>query len=388
MDPGNTIVSEKVLLSDIDLQIVSPSSTVYYGNNRPGDEVNNVEQVYIETPTLGDYTVTIRSKVFTETVSQPVSLIITSAGNVHNKVISVTSTTYASNEISCSTGQQMVTINLYDNGGNGWGSGNSFVIQDLSLTTTYYTGTMNGDVGKDSSKEESICLTEGTQYTAKLIQNGSNKKDMGVVIQQCGIYLSSNHLQNVIDLTTSSECNLCTNTQFSLQSTLYGPTHAIPYGWKQDSTYSLFQKIDVNTTNVIAIGTLTTGVISGRKFCLDPGTYYLEFDDVPANDDIYFMGTVGISTYRVEISNCGTATNLDDDYLDDDIFIYPRVQPGYGFEITVSSSSTCSLQVVDDSREPIAGGDDDAAISFTHLKKEDMVIGMLFGFITLLFILH
>jgi hypothetical protein len=388
MDPANTIVSDKLLLSDIDLRIISPSSTVSYGNNRPGDEVNNVEQVMISTPSTGTYSVVLRSKVFTEVVNQPVSLIITSGGTVSNKVISTTSSSYPKNEISCSSGQQMITLDLLDRGGNGWGSGNSFVIQDASESTTYHTFTMNGDVGKDSSQEQSVCLTEGVKYVAKFIQNGSNKKEMGVTIPQCSVYLSSDVTSQLLDLTTSSLCNPCPSSKFLLNTALYGPAEGIPYGWKDDSRYTLLQSLDVNTTVVITTGTLTTGVKSSRNYCLGSGVYYLEFDGVPDNDDIYVAGSVGVSSYRIEVSNCGAypGTIATDDMFDDDLFPFPRVQPGHGFKITIHTGLTCSLQYVDDSREPVFTDDDNAAVSFLHLTRGEMMIGFFLGILSLLLI--
>jgi hypothetical protein len=288
MDPVNTIISDKLLLSDIDLQIISPSATVFYGNNRPGDEVNNVEQVLIPSPVTGSYSVILRSKVFTEIVNQPVSLIITSGGGtVTNKVITTTSSSYSNNEISCTSNQQMITLELLDHGGNGWGSGNSFVIQDFATESiTYHTFTMNGDVGKDSYQEVSVCLTEGMKYVAKFIQNGSNKKEMSVTIPQCSVYLFGSDgddvTSQILDLTTSSVCNPCpSTTKYLLHTALYGPTEGIPYGWKSDSRYSLLQKIDANTSVVVTAGTLATGVKSSRDFCLASGVYYLEFDGVP-----------------------------------------------------------------------------------------------------------
>ena len=40
MDPVNHIISSRLLLHDIDLQVVAPSGEVFHGNNQPGDEVN------------------------------------------------------------------------------------------------------------------------------------------------------------------------------------------------------------------------------------------------------------------------------------------------------------------------------------------------------------
>jgi serine protease AprX len=42
MDPDNSIISEKMLLNDLNLRVLSPGGETLYGNNINGDEVNNV----------------------------------------------------------------------------------------------------------------------------------------------------------------------------------------------------------------------------------------------------------------------------------------------------------------------------------------------------------
>lgn len=42
MDPGNSIISEKLLLNNLDLMVVLPDGSIQYGNNLAGDETNNV----------------------------------------------------------------------------------------------------------------------------------------------------------------------------------------------------------------------------------------------------------------------------------------------------------------------------------------------------------
>ncbi len=62
--PGSTTAS-KALVNDLDLKVTAPSGTVYYGNdftnpyNSAYDRVNNVENVYINTPELGNYTIEV-----------------------------------------------------------------------------------------------------------------------------------------------------------------------------------------------------------------------------------------------------------------------------------------------------------------------------------------
>ncbi len=62
--PGSTSAS-KALVNDLDLVVTAPNGTVYYGNdftnpyNSTVDRTNNVENVFIDTPMVGSYTVQV-----------------------------------------------------------------------------------------------------------------------------------------------------------------------------------------------------------------------------------------------------------------------------------------------------------------------------------------
>lgn len=56
MDPDNSIISEKMLLNNLNLRIQTPSGETLYGNNRAGDEVNNVSLVWVELLLMLTYT--------------------------------------------------------------------------------------------------------------------------------------------------------------------------------------------------------------------------------------------------------------------------------------------------------------------------------------------
>jgi serine protease AprX len=47
MDPSNSVMSNKMLLNNIDLKVITPSGAVLHGNNVAGDEVNNVSRLII-----------------------------------------------------------------------------------------------------------------------------------------------------------------------------------------------------------------------------------------------------------------------------------------------------------------------------------------------------
>ena len=63
--PGSTTAT-KALVNDLDLKITSPSGVIYYGNdftspfNSTVDRLNNVENVFINAPEVGTYTVEVK----------------------------------------------------------------------------------------------------------------------------------------------------------------------------------------------------------------------------------------------------------------------------------------------------------------------------------------
>ena len=77
-DPPNVVFSSKALLHDLDLVVKTPSGRIVFGNNdyrldqHFRDELNNVEKVIIPIDYLeiGDYTVTVQSRLLTESPAQ------------------------------------------------------------------------------------------------------------------------------------------------------------------------------------------------------------------------------------------------------------------------------------------------------------------------------
>ncbi|KYH34434.1 serine protease AprX [Clostridium tepidiprofundi DSM 19306] len=63
--PGS-VTASKALVNDLDIKVISPSGTIYYGNDFTSpydsthDRLNNVENVYINNPETGNYTVEVR----------------------------------------------------------------------------------------------------------------------------------------------------------------------------------------------------------------------------------------------------------------------------------------------------------------------------------------
>jgi len=83
MDPPNSVYASKQLLNNIDLTVGSPSGGTYYGNgNSAGDSRNNAEMVFVASPQVGTYTVTVRPKLYGSGTNQKVSIVVSSIGSV------------------------------------------------------------------------------------------------------------------------------------------------------------------------------------------------------------------------------------------------------------------------------------------------------------------
>lgn len=87
-DPPNAVFASKSLLHDLDLVVTSPSGVVFFGNqilkdNKSiRDEYNNVERVKIVASAieLGAYSVSVQSKLLTETITQKFAIVISLDG--------------------------------------------------------------------------------------------------------------------------------------------------------------------------------------------------------------------------------------------------------------------------------------------------------------------
>lgn len=75
-DPPASLSAAAQLVNDLDLVVIGPDNTTYYGNNfASGDRTNNVEGVIINNPPLGAYTVQV-SGYNVPVASQPYALAV------------------------------------------------------------------------------------------------------------------------------------------------------------------------------------------------------------------------------------------------------------------------------------------------------------------------
>ena len=214
-------------------------------------QMNNVEQVSIVTPSVDvAYEVRLQAKTFTESVNQKISLVITSGGGeVSNKVVTDNSDTFTYNALDCSDDEQMVVIRKADRGGDGWNDA-YYIIQHLDASSQELTVVLNATMKSTASTDiigyDYICLTVGEVYNISLhdstaASSGSTTLDsqipeMGVTIQQCGVYLSEYQMSNVISIVSAESCNPCgggntnTNDVYPLEVVLVGSLYGIPYG--------------------------------------------------------------------------------------------------------------------------------------------------------------
>mmetsp|Transcript_14029 Transcript_14029/g.14643 ORF Transcript_14029/g.14643 Transcript_14029/m.14643 type:complete len:1100 (-) Transcript_14029:260-3559(-) len=298
MDPENSALSTKMLINDLDLKIVRVSTgTEYFGNNIQGDEYNNVEQVTIKNPVADTYTISLISSSYLSTVSQSFTLIITGAGITMSQVKITNSFTI------CSSNKYLTYMTLMDHDGDGWNTGNSVKVNSAS-GSLIYSGTMSGSVGDDSIKQISLCLDEG-EYTASLITNGDDADEMGFEVDD-KLFLSQFRKSGTFSI---SNTNACTNP---LILTLQGSVWGIPYGWDDDTHYTLKQ---VDGGNTQYKGTLVTGIFRNHPYCLDDGTWELTLNDVPLSDDFldddYLASYFGVEEYAISFQSGSLTGGID-----------------------------------------------------------------------------
>ena len=311
MDPDQSSIAQKVLLHDIDLRIVRDDgdNTTWHGNRIAGDEVNTVEQVLIESPSVtSDYYIYVTSKVITENIFQKVSLVITGAGLTQvSRVVNVAPSRYPRNELQCADDEMMITARLMDRGGDGWESGDFLMITN-HLAEVVSTTTMTSTVPYDLIKVESFCLPVG-RYELTLLTLGDDFEEMSVSVDECATYLAGSipaHHSAAVDVASDGNgeftCNLCSGATVPLL--LVGSLYGFSYGWVDGVTYRVID----SRSSIVIEGTLATGIFEERQLCLADGEYTLSFY-VPADaEDDYFdddaSGNVyGMEEYRIMLNN-------------------------------------------------------------------------------------
>jgi PGF-pre-PGF domain-containing protein len=78
-------ISGQVLVNNLDLKLISPNGTVYRGNGAP-DDINNVEQVTIDSPETGWHVFSVNGTNVPEGGEQPFSMVI-SGGSLNNETV-------------------------------------------------------------------------------------------------------------------------------------------------------------------------------------------------------------------------------------------------------------------------------------------------------------
>lgn len=314
IDVEQSHLSHKVLVHDIDLRVelVDGVNTTWYGNKIVGDELNTVEQVIIDNPnTEMDYYVYVTSKLITNALYQKVSIVLTGAGmTLISRVEGSAPARFPSNELLCPEDEMMVTVRMMDRGGDGWESGDFYIITNIAAEVVA-TGTMGSEVPNDFLKRESLCLPVG-KYELTLLPLGDDCKEMTIAVDDCTVYLAgilpsyhSAELDVVANSQGGFDCNLCGGASVPLL--LVGSLYGVPYGWVEGISYRVF---DVDN-EILFEGTLGTGNFEERHLCFEDGSYSLYFN-VPSNldddffDDDYFGDQYGIEEYLMQLGNAYT----------------------------------------------------------------------------------
>jgi hypothetical protein len=254
---------------------------------------------------MGSYTVVINS-AYLVTASQDFSLIVTGGALVFLSHEASAPNTVDYNPNNCGKRERNVVLTAMDHGGDGWGAGNFFEIRETSKhKSLIFSDTLTADAGQQFRKTIPLCLPTGKSYSVALVGNGTNSDEMGLDISPCNTYLSKFLTSSTFSISSASSlyCGECAG-QFDLELTLGGSLFGVPYGWKQETHYSLWNP----DSGSRFVGTLVTGMFALRHHCLPSGTWYLEFSDAAVDDDgflddDYLASLAGTKEYFMTASN-------------------------------------------------------------------------------------
>ena len=373
-----------------------------------GVQANNVEQVSVFSPQVNvSYQVRLIAKVFSESSMQNISLVITSgAGEVHGKSVASnyddSSGRLSYNALSCGENEQMVTIRKSDRGGDGW-NGGYYTIVNERTSSVVFVSTMNSTASSDIIDYDSLCLGVGETYNISLHsgEDENNEYDfgqlqqMGVTVQQCGVYLSEYQNSDLIDIVASNLCNPCRNSSlnsslfdegehddsfFGLDLILVGSLYGVPYGmifmrhhtlfhfnnlyailsgWKGASKYSIH-----SNGHLLLEGTLLVGMLEERSLCLPAmSSYEIVLENVPSSDDFldddWVTNFVGVSEYQLGVHGCNNtkywnkklshAGHAKEVESDDEVITIGRkeevlfVKPGHVIHVQIGSAGKCEM---------------------------------------------
>ena len=144
----------------------------------------------------------------------------------------------------------MVVIRKAARGGDGWGGG--YYLVQSAEGEVVLNATMTSTASSDIIGYDSVCLGVGGMYNISLHGaggrageqgGGQGVEDMGVTVQQCGVYLSEYATSALLEITAVDSCNPCSTSTdgstdgsgsgggfYSLDLVLVGSLYGIPYG--------------------------------------------------------------------------------------------------------------------------------------------------------------
>lgn len=260
--PGSTSAS-KALVNDLDLKITSPSGQVYYGNdftspyNSGFDRTNNVENVFINTPEVGSYTV----EVSAYNVPQgPQDFALFSSGNFGTGVIDtelptcsltapVDNATVTGTVQLSATATDNILVNrveFYVDGALvGTDASNPYSLQWNSTAVTNGTHTVQakaydsaGNMGASQIVSITVNNTTQVSYETKTFTGSiSSKRSKDVTIAVTA--------QGTIELSLSGGTGLSMRLYNPSGVQVASGTSAISYNAVQTGTY----RINISTTN-------------------------------------------------------------------------------------------------------------------------------------------
>eukprot|EP01041_Mallomonas_annulata_P010119 gene10119-21088_t len=269
-DPPSAIgSSSKLLLHDLDLKVISPKGTVYWGNGiNGGDESNPNEQVYISSATCENnactYRVSVSAYVLSEGDSQKFAIIFTTSGLVSGYTSSKSSSSSTSSVTSSSLSSSSSDTNTLESEGTVSiqnldkvvevqdsivSSSSSDVEVDVSTNTDIVKGS-----GTSSSSSSSTVLASSTSSLGSLSSSSSSSSSYSKrVIRIPSVALSitekSNSYLQVSTVTLDSFYYSGSLHSLELNMKVQYPSDSISVGDQVDGFYPFIFSLLITAPN-------------------------------------------------------------------------------------------------------------------------------------------
>ena len=254
-DPPASVLSSQTLVNDLDLKVIDPSSAVYFPQildttaanvNNPAttgpDHINNIEQVLINNPAAGSYTVQVTGTAITQNPSQEYYVVYDPIP-VHIKILGP------------GGGEGVINNNLAQIRWNAFGlTGTATLEYSIDNGSTWNTIQTGVDINRDlfTWYVPNVVSDKALIRITKDITNETTTSDVFTILGQPTVSLNATQCESYINVdwtavagATDYEVMILRGTEMQSVATTTSTNYSIG-GLSKDSTYWVTVRARIN----------------------------------------------------------------------------------------------------------------------------------------------